>query len=318
MVKKTCIICKQETEKTANGMCPPCYMVEYRKTHEKKKYRGKCDNCGKMKDDIHNGLCQSCYKTKLNREKMVLAPLKKCECGDPKCEEMIPSITMQGKPRKYAENHGKRGKLNNFYKSGRREKEEYILLSGYKDHPNSNARGEILEHILVMTEHLNRPLFEGEIIHHKNKDKKDNRIENLELTDRSKHQNTHNPRKDYRKDMTGITCLECGSDTTYPSKNGQPHWCLHPITGQPYVCEKCYKRLKSKIQKEVSYNRKDLSGRRCVKCGVEKSVSSSGQSTWHGLGNGEYECKRCYDIGLREKKKQLKTLQAPTNNKEVI
>ena len=61
---------------------------------------------------------------------------------------------------------------------GKRAIYKYVSALG---HPNSDSKGWIALHRLVMFEHLGRPLIDNENVHHKNGDKMDNRIENLEL-----------------------------------------------------------------------------------------------------------------------------------------
>ena len=65
---------------------------------------------------------------------------------------------------------------------------------------------DILEHRLVMEQKLGRKLTKHEIVHHKDKNKKNNKEDNLELTNRKEHPKHH--RKD--KPMVNLECTQCG------------------------------------------------------------------------------------------------------------
>lgn len=60
-----------------------------------------------------------------------------------------------------------------------------------ENHPFSDKRGYVGEHRLVMEAHLGRFLTNREIIHHKDQDRSNNVLSNLELLDQSTHAADH-------------------------------------------------------------------------------------------------------------------------------
>jgi hypothetical protein len=78
----------------------------------------------------------------------------------------------------YSMGHG-RPRKNEKWHSG----DGYVLVLAPIDHPNKRQDGSILEHRLVMEQHLGRYLEEWELVHHKDGNRSHNQIENLELMD---------------------------------------------------------------------------------------------------------------------------------------
>lgn len=69
-------------------------------------------------------------------------------------------------------------------------KDGYISIY-YPDYPSSTKEGRVLEHVYVMEQAIGRRLRKDESIHHVNKIRTDNRIENLMLMTKSEHARLH-------------------------------------------------------------------------------------------------------------------------------
>lgn len=70
-----------------------------------------------------------------------------------------------------------------------------VLKSGYvaiytPGHPKA-GNGRVLEHVIVMERSLGRFLQPGEVVHHINRDRSDNRLENLQLMGAKEHALLH-------------------------------------------------------------------------------------------------------------------------------
>lgn len=84
------------------------------------------------------------------------------------------------------------GQDANGWKGGTYYHSDGYIYEYAPDHPAAEtAKGYVLQHRLVMEDKLNRLLAPGELVHHINEVKDDNRPENLELHDRSSHMKHH-------------------------------------------------------------------------------------------------------------------------------
>lgn len=96
------------------------------------------------------------------------------------------------------------------WKGGRVQKNGY-WLAWKPEHCNADDRGYVLEHRMVMSDFIGRPLKSDEHVHHKNKDKSDNRIENLELLSPSEHISLHAQEKVVGWARHNGHCADCGT-----------------------------------------------------------------------------------------------------------
>ena len=90
---------------------------------------------------------------------------------------------------------GRTGEKHGTWKGGRIVNTQgYVLLRILNPNHkffNMTVNGYILEHRYIMAEHLGRCLISNEVVHHKNGERTDNRIENLELMLAGQHHKDH-------------------------------------------------------------------------------------------------------------------------------
>lgn len=90
--------------------------------------------------------------------------------------------------------------------------------------------GRILEHRLVMEQHLGRKIESDEHIHHVNLVKTDNRIENLKLIENFEHQELHYQMSPIKRERKIIICINCNRQARVAAK---------------MLCNACYKKSKA-------------------------------------------------------------------------
>lgn len=116
-------------------------------------------------------------------------------------------------------------------------------------HKFANSSGRVRLSRYLMELDLGRYLTEEEVVHHKDKNKKNNSPENLMLFE----DNATHLRYENTQDFSDRICSECGTDKTLIRKdkpNNRPKWNRHPNDKSKIVCFSCYKKIKYRNKKK--------------------------------------------------------------------
>ena len=94
---------------------------------------------------------------------------------------------------------------------------EYEMIIAPNDWPGQRYRGRYCyEHQYVYWKKYGKiPRTNTECIHHKNGNRRDNKIENLSLISKKKHNYIHN----FKGKTIALKCAMCGKDFKRPPKN---------------------------------------------------------------------------------------------------
>lgn len=161
-----------------------------------------------------------------------------CGCG---CQKTRSKYNRRKQLAKFITGHGLRiprfGEDNHRYKGGR------IITSdgGYvkikkPEHRSANKYGYVYEHRIVYEEYYNCCLLDWISIHHKDGNRQNNKIENLQPVTKAQHREQH------KKDMSKRICLICNVNISLDS-NGKNSWFKY-LDG--FICRRCHLRIQWK------------------------------------------------------------------------
>lgn len=103
------------------------------------------------------------------------------------------------------------------------------------DHPRAWSTGYVYVHTVIAEQKLGRLLRSGEIVHHKDGNRKNNDLGNIEVSNQSRHAREHGRLKGFT--MATIVCPACGKffekekRQTHLIKGGKYTFCSRKCNG---------------------------------------------------------------------------------------
>jgi hypothetical protein len=128
--------------------------------------------------------------------------------------------------------HKLKGPNHPSWKGGRQLNSNGYWVIWCPYHPDSNSKGYVFEHRLIMEEHIGRFLLNEEIVHHIDENRQNNEISNLQLINRDQHMKIH-----YKIDMSNRICSRCDRNWS------KYDWFKRP---EGLICKKCYDKERCK------------------------------------------------------------------------
>lgn len=134
--------------------------------------------------DMITLVCEQCYKKYSTYEAWAKRKLRHFCSKECYRLSKIGTRASLATRKKMSDKH--RGSLNHEWKGGK-----YTGKDGYVHIRIIAEKKYVREHQLVMEEHIGRKLKKGEVVHHRNGIKTDNRLTNLQLLTISEHKRIH-------------------------------------------------------------------------------------------------------------------------------
>lgn len=246
---------------------------------------------------------------------------QKTACCSKQCSNKLKEIIYKGENNP---NYNNRGFNNPLFKGEKTMTDDGYILIYMPDHPFSNNSGRIREHRYIAEKYLAKEehliLFNGIYVlnpnldvHHKDGDKTNNNIDNLEILTRNEHAKIHQGYK-HREFTVVKTCKNCGNDyVVIKSRDDSSYFCsqecvdiyrkkdmiitICPVCGKEISHSKSQTRICCSVECSNIYNNRGTINFLCDYCGKESKMKKSRfeKSRKH------YCCSECYHNDRKSK-----------------